>query len=286
MQRKRARKPRSCAKPGMMARSRRRDHNTDWRLTKRFYAILALALMGMALAIGSQQMLLAVRHSSFFQLSEVILQGTCLLDKEEILGFVRPLISRSVFALNLELMARTVETHPMVKRAVVRRMLPKSMVITIQERQPVALLVVERRLYGIDEEGVLLPPFKPSLQPNLPLFTGWKPGPCKIGEPLKSEGISTAIGLLNTIKAFDPLMVYEISEIRLDTPRNMVFYLVEDSIRVSIGKGNYQEKVAGLRAVLSELKHSNLAFVQYIDLRFEGQVVVGQKGARPLSEAG
>ena len=101
---------------------------------------------------------------------------------------------------------------------------------------------------------------------------------CSIGNPIRSSSLSAALDFLRAVEAFDPLMVFEISEVCLDDPDDLAFYLVDHGIRVRVGKRNYREKIAGLKAVLSQLGEETQA-VQYIDLRFEGQVVVGRRNA-------
>jgi cell division septal protein FtsQ len=272
-----------------MAGPTRQGRGHDWRAAKAICIALALALAVTTLVVVGQRTLAAISSSPFFDLSEIVVQGTCLVDEGEISAFLRPLIGRSVFSLNLWLVARTVETHPVVKRTTVRRLLPHSVAVTIEERQPLALLVLDERPYGIDEEGVLLPPFEPSVQPNLPLLSGWQAnpadGPPRIGESLSSESIAAAIRFLKEVEAFDPLMVFEISEVRMDESASVTFYLAEQGIKVVVGKGDFPEKIAGLKAVLSELG-ANLGAVRYIDLRFQGQVVVGQRPARTPSGTG
>lgn len=236
-------------------------------------------------AVG-QRLVPALKHASHFRLANVVVSGTCLVDRNELAAYFNPMLGRSIFSPNLRLMARILETHPMIKRSTVRRLLPRTVAIEVQEREPLALIVLDERLHGVDEEGILLPPFEPSLQPNLPLLTGWEPvRPQQIGRPLNAPAVSAAIDLLKEVAASDPLMAFEISEVRVDTPGNLTFYTVQHGIRVVVGAGHFTEKIAGLRAVLSELGDT-LSAVHYIDLRFDGQVVVGQRPARPLLEHG
>jgi len=216
--------------------------------------------------------------SDIFKLEKIFVEGNLYTERERVISLSGIKIGANVFSVDLRSAAERVASDPMIRDAVVSRRLPNAILISIEEREPIALVSMDR-IYAVDGEGVLLPPIPPEKMPSLPVFTwdGGKWPPFKVGEPIRSAALERAIELLNSVREVDPLFVLEISEVKLSEGSLPVLYLMEDGVEVRWGEWDVTEQIASLRAVMRELSSSSRSAV-YVDLRFEGQVVVMPEG--------
>lgn len=93
--------------------------------------ILGLVLLG--LAVGT----IALR-SPLFEVRRVEVRGNGRLGPGEVRALVRHAQGRNLWLLSLDRLARSVDRHPWVAEARVRRELPSTLVVEISERIPVA----------------------------------------------------------------------------------------------------------------------------------------------------
>jgi cell division protein FtsQ len=109
--------------------------------------------------------------SPTFTLQQLSVEGTVRATPAELmrLGGLAP--GQNLFALDVDVLARALATHPWVRRADATRHFPAGLSLRVEEYEPAALLAMGD-LYVLDGEGV---PFK-RLQPgdgvDLPLVTG------------------------------------------------------------------------------------------------------------------
>ena len=210
-------------------------------------------------------------HLSLFRLREVTISGNRVVSEDRIRSLAQLLVGRNIFEMDLAEAATEILREPMVKEVRLSRKLPDRLKISIEEREPIALLARER-LYGVDREGVLLPPFSPSTMPDLPIFTSIGRDTTKPGGVLQSARLKEGIQLLEEIRKRDPGFINVISEINLGSREGLTLYLINGSMKVKWGRGDFGRKIAVLRAALNQIP-SDRRFPRMLDLRFEGQVV-------------
>ncbi|MCK4591791.1 MAG: cell division protein FtsQ, partial [Candidatus Latescibacteria bacterium] len=134
---------------------------------------------------------------------------------------------------------------------------------------PIALVSLNR-LYGVDKEAILLP-YLASF-PSVPIITGVNLRSYQIGETIASPELCQTIEFLQQTNRLAPSLLNEISELKLGNP--LILCLVNGGIQVKLRRGDFPQQILCLEAVLKELRVCRLS-PRYIDLRFEGKVVVG-----------
>jgi cell division protein FtsQ len=106
----------------------------------------------------------------FFRVRKVEVRGARFTPVAEVLARVALDTTRSVWD-PLEPVAARVRAHPQVADAAVTRRLPGTVVVTLTERRPVALVPTPGGLRAVDERGVRLP-LDPSVTPvDVPVLT-------------------------------------------------------------------------------------------------------------------
>lgn len=118
-----------------------------------------VALFGVAVLLVASIPLwapLLLRRLTFFRVHHVEIVGTRYIAANDILSRANVDTTRSVWDPLSPIGAR-VKTHPGVQSAVVRRKLPGTLVITVTEYQPIALVPGAQGFRVFDERGVALP---------------------------------------------------------------------------------------------------------------------------------
>ena len=228
---------------------------------------LLLLLLGAAILLGARRANSLLTRSSLFLLKDIEAKGLYALPKERVIAVSGLEIGRKLFEIDLKETGRRIREEPIVKDVVVSRRLPDRILLSIQERRPVALINLDK-LYGVDHEGVLLP-FSPRY--DLPILTSIRLEWPEVGKRISDNRMLRGIRFLQRIRALDPDLVDEISEIKPDIPGDMVLHLVGDGLTLKMSEEGLPRQMAVLRPVLTHLSGRPA----YVDLRFVGQVAVG-----------
>ena len=209
----------------------------------------------------------------------VTVAGNNVVMANEILQLAHIETGAKLYDLDLMRIQKDVLSHYFLKEVVVERDLPSTVRITVVERSPLAMISGGELRY-LDPEGVVLPHSVSGELFDLPLISGIPSGlSTNVGSVLRHPDIEEALNILTTAKHVGNDLFHLVSEIRLRNGGDLVFYTAEAGIPILFGRGNAASKLVRLltfwESVVRERGPSSL---QYIDLRFEDQVVVRWKG--------
>jgi len=206
-----------------------------------------------------------------FSLKDIKVEGNRFAKKSELLNLIKVEPSVSLLEFDTQKIANQVEQHPLIQRATVSRSLPSSLVIRVQEKEPLAILN-NSVLLALDEKGQPMPVFRTEMFFDYPIISNIK---LPKNHPEENSELNQVIDFLNFTKAKNFALYSEISEISYSKNIGIYFYLNEGAIPVILGNGNLQKKCANLLVVLNLVKRENkLAKVKCFDLRFKNQVIV------------
>jgi cell division protein FtsQ len=213
------------------------------------------------------------KNSTYFDLANVrMVNGHHVSNpaKAEIISLYK---GRNIFEIDINAIAGRIKNrHPVIKSAVVRRILPDTLEIYVIPRVPVAI-IQGRENFPVDRTGMVLPPLeKPK---NIPIITGlsiWL-NP-RIGEKIETKRLGSAFLLIDALGEVELRSEDRVVSIDASNYRNLSAYL-KNGIEVKIGDENFSDRLIGLRSTLenSDLNKEN---IRYIDLRFR-DVVIGPK---------
>lgn len=206
-----------------------------------------------------------------FSLKNIKMEGNRFVKRHELLSLVKIEPSVSLLEYDTRKIAAQVEQHPLIRQALVSRSLPSSLVIKVQEKEPIAILN-NSKLLALDEKGQPMPMSRTEMFFDYPIISNIKL-PEKDSE--KNHELNQVIDFLNFTKLKHFALYSEISEVSYSNNTGIYFYLNEGITPVIWGNGNLQKKSANLLKVLTLLKSENkLQKVKYFDLRFKDQVIV------------
>ena len=227
--------------------------------------ILLLAGAAAVVAAAVQWLLTSPR----FAVAVIEVQGTSRLSPAEVREAAAISPGENLFRLNSEeVVARLRQLGP-VKRAEVIRSFPNRVTLVVEERVPFTLAQAGR-LYWLDEDGVSLGPEPRAVTPRLPVITGIRPEETRSGGAA-AEDARAAVSLIRSMLRTGSPLTREISEIHMSGADGPVLYTV-DGVEVRLGTADWEDRLGRLEGVLAQIRSLGEP-MEYVDLRFRGQVV-------------
>jgi cell division septal protein FtsQ len=262
-----------------------------------------------ALVVLSSIWYLASRSERGLSLARVRVEGASLLSNEEILHLAS--IDRSVpfYNINLKQIEQRLLTHSLIRSAHARRELdPATIVLSIEERQPIALLkadstsgVAAGETFIIDRDGILLRPKliaglrDPSKILQVPLLSGVSirdtsaframANMVAMIAAMDSGALKNAIGELRRTPT-GAYVIYTsetVTPIFLGSPFDREFHTALEEQRDSIAPKNETSLFYRQLQLLAHVWKAQLqnelraGHALYIDARFSGQIILKHK---------
>lgn len=160
----------------------------------------------------------ALARVEVFRVRDVVVEGTRYLDSATVRSVADIPDSASVWH-ELEPWGRRVEGHPMILEARVRRRLPATLVVSVREREPVALAATPM-LEPVDREGNLLPLDPARVRLDLPVIRV-DPDPAAPEAPPAAPRLRPAARAAERLRV-DPEFFAGLSEVAVDEGGDLV----------------------------------------------------------------
>lgn len=214
--------------------------------------------------------LLASEH---LRLKEIRITGNRVLSTEEINGLLKLRPGENILKINLGSAVERLRVHPRVRKVSIKRVLPWSIYIKIEERRAVSLVDYNSALYFADSDGVIIG--RADKEERLPIIYGVNLKGIRIGDPKPPEGLKISLevlGFISTLNNSDP---EELSAVKIEFKTDGFFLYLKD-YRIRVSRDGYREKWALLSDLLRDMELKGI-WPRDIDLRFSDMIVV-----RPL----
>ena len=156
---------------------------------------------------------------------------------------------------DLEPLVQRLRQHPQVSTARIARRFPGTLVVTVEEYEPVALVPTSQGLRAVDSEGRVLP-LDPSRTP--------------VDVPIVARRDTTLLRLLGDMKAGAPDLFARVSEVRRGGRDEVVMVLVTLMVRVRPDVSI--DQLAQISSVEAELGKRGVRASE-LDLRYRDQVI-------------
>lgn len=227
---------------------------------------------GAVVALAVTRVPEALAHVERFHVREVALEGNRYLDLDAAVAHVGVHPGLSIWD-DLEPVAARLRAHPLVLEARVRRRLPSTLVLVVEEREPIGLLPTPV-LTPVDREGRLLPidPTRHSM--DLPLLQA-RVQEGDGDELLSPTQLRTLAREVSRLEALEPGTAMSLSEAALDQWGDVTLRLgdpeVEIRYRPPLSPARLRE---GLQVLDDARDRAPDRAPRAVDLRFEDQVVV------------
>ncbi len=219
-----------------------------------------MVLLAVVIAAAS---VLGVKALSYqFGIHDIQIIGNYHLGKKDVISSSEIDMGEPLLRISLREIEDRLEQNPWIKKAFIKKQLPETLLIKIEEAEPMALLRLKKRLYLMDGDGELLEKLKGDGVPFLPVI--------KNINPKKKEDMKEALKLVAALNDRHIIANRDSIEIGLETyglKMNM------DGELIKIGYGNYSAKFDRWMALEPEIRKKGVP-IKYVDLRFKDSVIV------------
>ena len=218
-----------------------------------------------------------LNDSEIFNIRRIEVSGNDLLSRKEILKLGGITSKESIWQIDLKKAAKRIKSNPFVEQFHIERSFPNVLRIVLKEKHPIALLNFKGKFFCIDREGLVFPSPRGKLY-DLPVLSGRFQGGVAVGKKVSGKLVQQGLDFLVAVLEKRPELYSQISEVAVGRPKGLVIYTNKGGIPVFVGENEYERKVCYLQAILEKLvQNREFQRVQYIDLRFRKQVVVGMR---------
>lgn len=213
----------------------------------------------------------------FFEIKVVEITRTERISRGDVLAMLDLEPGRGLLLIDLAQAQRSLETHPWIRRAVVRRVFPDTLAVELDEREPVAVLKTGTggREFLLDRDGTLISEGVPVADEGLPILTGVEYADAILGTGDTAARVRSGIALAGLL---DRSGVGR-TEVDLHRPDDMVAYY--SGLRLRFGDGDFGDKVDRYRQVSDRVRDRWVAQAKAVpagrvevDLRFQDKVIV------------
>jgi cell division protein FtsQ len=232
--------------------------------------VLLLVGLVMAAAWGTRA---GARSMAFFRVRAVEVKGTQYLRPDEIVGLLAVDTLASLWD-DLEPLRRRVSNHPQVASVSIARKMPGTLVVTVEENLPVALVPTPKGLLPYDSLGKQLP-IDPSRQ--------------RLDLPVVATRDPILLKLVGAIRSLEPSLFARVEEVRRTGRQEIQLTLSpiseeataesgdslsarRPSVRVRATTGLSVARLADIFPVESDLARRK-SRVDELDLRYRDQVI-------------
>lgn len=212
---------------------------------------------------------------SYFRLSEIQVRGNTHVATEEILSRLGIEAPANLLQVRLGELADRIAMHPWIRSASIRRQLPVGLIITVEERQPVGLLVTGKT-YLLSGDAVILEEVKRSRTSDLPTVRATWRVAYSAGEPLEDRRLVGGLEIVRSLQ--DAPQLRKVREVTVEVDGNYI--LKTEGRVVRLGPAETLSQLDRLDVVLRH-RGQGLESFTYVDLRFPGRVIL-----KPLKKGG
>ena len=283
------RKRRPAKVPCMASPVQTRGHR--WRP----WLVAGLAALAAALPLGLRGAQSSPLDTSPFRVDILEVRGLRLLHGEQILSACGIEAGTELFDLDLDRLAERLERLVWVREARVVRKPPDRLIVQLEERRRIAWLDWRGVQYGLDREGVLLPPERMPTESiedlDLPVLRvtslAARGDTVRIGRAVTDGTVLRLLAWLRRACEEAPDLTPEISQVTDLGGSAVGLRMVADGLEVRVPPDRVGERMTVLREVLKRV-YREFPDPSYLDLRFSGQAVVGtdQERGRPGRRTG
>jgi cell division protein FtsQ len=249
--------------------------------TLRIMGVLAMLAAGYGLSHFVQRHLTT---APAFAIDAIELKGLARLTRAELLHSAGIATGMNVFARSPEEIHARLLRHPWILSAEVKRELPSRIRITVRERDPIALLVVEAcsapvskggdddpacdeasSLYLVSADAKMFKRMSGKEAIDLPVVTGITRQRLAADADLSRRVVTQAVGLMHEYRASDLWRRNPIGEIHLESNDGFSLYVGDDLTYVRLGAPPFAQKLSRMKKVFERLEHEH-ARAEYVYL--------------------
>jgi cell division septal protein FtsQ len=243
----------------------------SWRAARIAVAVL---LVGYATVRAVE----LVVGASTLQVKRIGVQGNVRLSAGEVKALVDGLRGSNILTADLGAYRRKLLESPWVQDVALRRLLPSTIEVFVEERRPIGLCRLGPELYLVDRDGTLIDEFGPQYAEfDLPIIDGLVSSPDQGGPIVDVARVELAARVIDAL-AERRSLAQRLSQIDVSDVRDAVVLIEGDPARLRLGTERFLERLQNY-VDLAPAFRARYPEIDYVDLRFEELIAVRPVGA-------
>jgi len=216
------------------------------------------------------------------EVETINLYGQRTMSPERVKSLTEVYLGTSLIEIDLDEIQERFLEYPLIRSAKATRNYPHSLDIYLYDVLPVAYIAIQD-IMTLDDKSILLPLPDKGMLYNLPIITGINVDvpASDIGQVIPDETVQMLVNFLKNIRKEHQNLYLDISEISYD---RRGIKLISATHGTTVFLGNEDNALVNsiiLEKFISEESDSGIISpYQYIDLRFDRQVIVKERKSR------
>ena len=233
--------------------------------------------MGVALCVGlcwgGYRVYGFILNADYFRLQTIQIAGNRDLTRDDVLYLLAIPGEITLLQLDLPSTAARLGRHPYVKSVAMRRRFPATLSVTMQERSPHLVVASKWQRMVLDVEGVVLRPFMPDLDRELPQFNLRRKRALTPGMRLRQEDARRAVALVRAYQASPVVKMMHLVALDVQASGVSIWQVEPYDFDILFGAEDVPGQLQRLASVLPYITQQNLA-VRRVDVSYRRRVVV------------
>jgi cell division septal protein FtsQ len=218
----------------------------------------------------------ALETGSHFVLESIEYKGGNRFDQEAFSAFLLKNFDRNLISLDIQHVRALVEGETWVRRGLVRRKLPNTLIIQLVEREPAAVAVIDNELYVVDEEGVVLDAFGPAYDfLDQPIVKGLRNVAREESEVENAHRMSLYLSVVTDLRDDSLDYTHTISEIDVENPERIAVIPSDDPVSIYLGKDLFRKRYEvflSQKQLYLRLKEK-YGLIEYVDVTYDNKII-------------
>lgn len=192
--------------------------------------------------------------NNLFKIKNIEIKNNKILSKNDILNEIKPIFGRSLFFFNSDELFDLISKVDFVDSAEIKKIYPSTLKITIKEKNPVAILLIDKKKYLVSNSGEQINFIENNKFNDLPVIFGTN--------VKKFEALYKTLESINfNIDEINSFYFFKIG--RWDIKLN-------SGVLIRLPQNKYRESLENFIKVNSEIKNNYKIF----DYRIENQLIL------------
>lgn len=263
----------------------RRSWGPLFRRLERISLSVLIVFTGFAALYG---IYILVFLSTYFSVKDVVITGQWQqLNADQLLTLSGVHQGDNLFILDVGDVHEKLLGNDWVREAAVRRHLPHTVLISVQENEPVAVVVRADGLHYTDAEGRMFRRLADADDRDFPFITGdlAYAGVDDAGEEAEQTRVIQALSIINAFRASEIGQDRGVSEVHFDPVRGYSVITEKGAIEVLFGQTDVEDSIKRFDKVAPEIMVEGRR-VRYILANELGRFVVSYGGSHINEDAG
>ncbi|HXV75785.1 MAG TPA: FtsQ-type POTRA domain-containing protein [Candidatus Polarisedimenticolaceae bacterium] len=204
-----------------------------------------------------------------FAVRRIELSGLRHASPELIRARLSEQIDGNMLDLDLARIEQTVQADPWVRRAAVRRVLPDTLYVHVEERIPVAIAIVHDREWLVDSTGYVIGPLDAGVDGRFPVLDGLDAG----DERALERDLRRGVTVLERLRATSEVFARGVARVDLAHPDRVEVTQDAAGPKILLDPDRIEQNLIYFMALRATIER-RVGAADYIDLRWRDRISV------------